>query len=59
MSMKGLYRSRCRRDPGKLHNNYSRTAATPKKALRRCQVVEMSEDEELRFCIAQIFCKMW
>ena len=52
--MKGLYRYRCRRDPGKLHNNYSRTAATPKKALRLCQAVEMSEDEELSFVLLKI-----
>ena len=28
------------------------------KALRRCQVVEMCEDEELRFYIARNLCKM-
>ena len=32
---------------------YSRAAATP-KALRRCQVVEMCEDEDLRFILPEI-----
>ena len=63
MSTKRIHEYRRRRDPGKLSNKYcytvhARGAATP-KALRRCQVVEMCEDEELRFYIARNFCKMW